>query len=269
MKLLILRPISYLGHAFSPILEGQYPEFYYGRMAGFTLHLNQNYTILHGSTLARLQHSMEGESPYFNGHIMVPAPVLTHNNYQGESVMSVRKYKRVELYLGRLDFHLVKFDFGSTWQEERLNTIKEFPKLEQNKQEFGDNCYMVAYNSYIKTKNESLEAEEESEELANKPMFRDIIGSVYKLGEIRLEKPTSGNCLNGSCILFVDYKSRPASMCNHELDLGAPVFCGPNKKVTYLGQPFLDNHIGCNEKKFHVVHVPYMIDEIKKHVKLD
>lgn len=127
--MLVLRLIPYLGHAFGPIKRGHYPELYYGRMKGFTSHLNQNYTILHDVTLAKLKHSMEGQRPYFNGHIMIPAPVVTHNNHQGESVMSVKSYKMVDQFLGRLKFHLVEFDFGSTWQEERLNTIKEFPEL--------------------------------------------------------------------------------------------------------------------------------------------
>lgn len=122
---------------------------------------------------------------------------------------------------------------------------------------------MVAYNYFVRTKNDSQES-------ADEPMFREINGMVYNLAEIHLKKATGGSCVNSSCHLWVDRnKDSSASICNHELDLGAPIFCGLDKKVAYLAQPFLEETIGCNARRFSVVHVPYLIDGIKKHVKLD
>lgn len=77
---------------------------------------------------------------------------------------------------------------------------------------------------------------------------------------------------NGLCRMVIDMRAiqdGPVFLCNNERTMGTPIYCGPEKKITYLAQPMIDNLLHCNTKIFKAFHVPYLVDDIKRHVKLD
>jgi hypothetical protein len=159
-------------------------------------------------------------------------------------------YEIVHRGLGGSPFKLVNYDT----RRDLKPSIR--PKLETNKTQFGTDCHLHTYGKGG--------SRTDFPHLKSKTV--DYIRSLHPEINVNMVKiPVSlfdgGSCNNGLC----DMKTRgaPDRLCDHISDLGAPILCGAEQKVTYLADPGKGN--ACNHN-FKAYHVPHFVGDIQKHV---
>lgn len=245
-----------MGHIFGPSTQRTKNDPDHGKLSGFSIHLDQNHAIVHQATLERLQASGSGKKIASNGRIVLPALEEVKVN-RPLSRKDLEDYESVHRGVGGSQFNLAKFNFGR-----RATDPIGRAKLEKNKQEFGDNCHMLSYH---------MDARSRIDWSAFGFGSNDELGNDQHMAKIHLNKPDASRCKNGVCTLTIDTrKSLFAGICNNHIqDMGAPILCGHEKRVTYLAQPSIDKAGGCFTRHFSAFHVPHLVEDVEKHIKLD